>query len=64
MDAVRVSVYQGATPFGEWWEGFLLPIRATLWGLESAEGYSVSIGPSASNPLTGRGASSARASAH
>lgn len=45
MDAVRVSVYQGATPFGEWWEGFLLPIRATLWGLESAEGYSVSIGP-------------------
>jgi hypothetical protein len=45
MDAVRLSVYQGAQPFGEWWEGLLLPIRATLWGLESAEGYSVSIGP-------------------
>lgn len=45
MDAVRLSVYQGAEPYGEWWEGFVLPIRATLWGLESAEGYSVSIGP-------------------
>jgi hypothetical protein len=45
MDAVRLSVYQGATPYGEWWEGLLLPIRVTLWGLESAEGYSVSIGP-------------------
>jgi hypothetical protein len=45
MDAVRLSVYQGATPFGEWWEGLLLPVRVTLWGLESAEGYSVSIGP-------------------
>ncbi len=45
MDAVRLSVYQGAEPYGEWWEGFALPIRATLWGLESAEGYSVSIGP-------------------
>ena len=45
MDAVRLSVYQGAEPYGEWWEGFALPLRATLWGLESAEGYSVSIGP-------------------
>jgi len=45
MDAVRLSVYQGAVPYGEWWEGFLLPFRATLWGQESAEGYSVSIGP-------------------
>ncbi len=45
MDKIRLSVYQGAEPYGEWWEGFLLPIRATLWGLESAEGYSVSIGP-------------------
>ncbi len=45
MDAIRLSVYQGAAPYGEWWEGFLIPIRATLWGMESAEGYSVSIGP-------------------
>jgi hypothetical protein len=45
MDAVRLSVYQGAIPYGEWWEGLLLPVRVTLWGLESAEGYSVSIGP-------------------
>jgi len=44
MDAVRLAVYQGAEPYGEWWEAFLLPIRATLWGVESAEGYSVSIG--------------------
>ena len=45
MDAVRLSVYQGAAPYGEWWEGLLLPFRAALWGQESAEGYSVSIGP-------------------
>lgn len=45
MDAVRLSVYQGAEPYGEWWEGFLLPFRVSLWGQESAEGYSVSIGP-------------------
>lgn len=45
MDAVRLSVYQGAVPYGEWWEGLLLPVRAALWGQESAEGYSVSIGP-------------------
>ncbi|HEX7557498.1 MAG TPA: hypothetical protein VF338_12790, partial [Leptolinea sp.] len=45
MDAVRLNVYQGAASFGEWWEGFLLPIRATLWGKEASEGYSVSIGP-------------------
>ncbi len=45
MDAVRLSVYQGAEPYGEWWEGLLLPFRASLWGMESAEGYSVSIGP-------------------
>ncbi len=44
MDSVRLSVYQGAVPYGEWWEGFLTPLRATLWGQESAEGYSVSIG--------------------
>lgn len=44
MDAVRLSVYQGAVPYGEWWEGLLIPLRATLWGQESAEGYSVSIG--------------------
>lgn len=45
MNAIRLSVYQGAEPYGEWWEGFLLPFRASLWGQESAEGYSVSIGP-------------------
>lgn len=44
MNAVRLSVYQGAVPYGEWWEGLLIPLRATLWGLESTEGYSVSIG--------------------
>lgn len=45
MDALRLGVYQGAEPYGAWWEGLLLPVRASLWGLESAEGYSVSIGP-------------------
>jgi hypothetical protein len=45
MDATRISVYQGAGAFGEWWEGFVLPIRATIWGNEASNGYSVSIGP-------------------
>lgn len=45
MDTIRISVYQGAGAFGEWWEGFVLPIRATIWGTEAGDGYSVSIGP-------------------
>ncbi len=45
MDAVRIGVYQGLPAWGDWRDIFLLPIRATLIGSETAEGYSVSAGP-------------------
>jgi len=45
MDAVRIGVYQGLPAWGDWRDVLLLPWRATVVGSESAEGYSVSIGP-------------------
>ena len=45
MDAVRIGVYQGLPAWGDWRDLLLLPWRATVIGSESAEGYSVSIGP-------------------
>ena len=45
MDAVRIGVYQGLPPWGDWRDIFLLPIRATVIGSETTEGYSVSAGP-------------------
>ena len=45
MDAIRIAVYQGLPPFGNWLDFFLLPFRAVLLGVDGGEGYSVSIGP-------------------
>lgn len=45
MDSTRIRVYQGAMPFGNLMDLFLLPIRATIFGIDGTEGYSVSIGP-------------------
>ncbi len=45
MDAVRIGVYQGLPPWGDWRDLFLLPFRATVFGSETTEGYSVSAGP-------------------
>jgi len=45
MDATRIAVYQGALPYGNLLDLFLLPIRATIQGIDGTNGYSVSIGP-------------------
>ncbi len=45
MDELRIAVYQGLPPGGNWLDFFLLPLRATVMGVDGAEGYSVSIGP-------------------
>ncbi len=45
MDALRISIYQGAPPAGNWWDFFLLPLRATMLGVDGGATYSVSIGP-------------------
>ena len=45
MDSVRIGVYQGLPPFGNWLDFFFLPLRATFYGVEGTSGYSVSLGP-------------------
>jgi Flp pilus assembly pilin Flp len=45
MTATRIGVYQGATPYGDLLDLFLLPIRATIQGIDGSNGYSVSLGP-------------------
>lgn len=45
MDTVRIGVYQGLPPFGNWLDFFFLPLRATFYGVEGTGGYSVSLGP-------------------
>ena len=45
MNQVRLDVYQGLSPYGNLLDLFFLPIRATIIGVDSAHGYSVSIGP-------------------
>lgn len=42
---LRISVYQNLTPWGNWWDLFLLPIRATYFGQDGADGYMAAIGP-------------------
>ncbi len=44
MDAVRRMVTQYEPPYGTWVDFFLLPLTATLWGVEYGP-YDVSIGP-------------------
>jgi hypothetical protein len=45
MDAVRLRLYQAVLPWGGWQDVVFLPLRATYWGVEGANGYGASIGP-------------------
>lgn len=45
MGALRLDLYQNQPPQGDWRDAVLLPWRATILGVEGAEGYSASIGP-------------------
>jgi hypothetical protein len=45
MDAVRLRLYQQGAPWGGWQDLVFLPLRATYWGVEGANGYGASIGP-------------------
>lgn len=45
MTPARIANFQGTPPFGDWQDFFLLPVRATVIGLEGTEGYGVSLGP-------------------
>jgi hypothetical protein len=45
MDSIRMAVYQGLPAWGNALDLFLLPLRATLIGVDGMEGYSVSLGP-------------------
>lgn len=45
MDKLRLGLYQGGKPWGDWQDFLLLPLRATFYGVEGSPGYSASIGP-------------------
>lgn len=45
MDPVRIAIYQGMPPQGNWMDFFLLPLRATVLGVDGGQGYSVAVGP-------------------
>ena len=45
MTSLRLALYQGGEAWGNWLEVVLLPVRATLLGIEGGPGYSASIGP-------------------
>jgi hypothetical protein len=45
MDALRLDLYQGGTPWGNWLDVFFLPFRSVFLGVELTPGYSSSIGP-------------------
>lgn len=45
MTPLRLALYQGGKPFGNWADVLLLPWRATFIGVEGLEGYNASIGP-------------------
>jgi len=45
MSPLRLLLYQGGYPWGNWLDVVFLPLRATLMGVEGAPGYSASIGP-------------------
>jgi len=45
MNDVRLARYQGGEPWGGWQDTILLPLRATILGVEGSPGYSASIGP-------------------
>jgi len=45
MTQLRLDVYQGLPPYGNLLDLFFLPIRATIFGVDGTNGYSVSTGP-------------------
>ena len=45
MTSVRLSVYQSLPPWGNFLDILILPLRASLIGRESGDGYTASIGP-------------------
>ncbi len=45
MSALRLSLYQGGQPWGNWLDIPFLPARLTFWGVDGGPGYSASIGP-------------------
>jgi hypothetical protein len=45
MSQVRLALYQGQIPWGDWRDAVFLPFRATIYGLEGGAGYSASVGP-------------------
>ncbi|MEW6717747.1 MAG: hypothetical protein AB1345_09615 [Chloroflexota bacterium] len=45
MDDYRLQLYQGLPPWGAIQDVMLLPVQATVWGVEGAPGFSASIGP-------------------
>ncbi len=45
MDELRLIFYQNRAAWGGWQDVLLLPLRATLIGVEGSPGYSASIGP-------------------
>lgn len=45
MDEIRINIYFEDEPFGDWQDVLLLPLRATIWGVEGGPGYGASIGP-------------------
>ncbi len=45
MDAVRLAQYQAKTLAPDWSRLLLLPVQATVRGLDGGEGFSASIGP-------------------
>jgi hypothetical protein len=45
MDGIRLAFYQNREAWGGWQDIILLPLRATLIGIEGAPGYNATIGP-------------------
>ena len=45
MSSLRLALYQGGEAWGNWLDFVILPVRATLFGIEGGPGYSASIGP-------------------
>jgi hypothetical protein len=45
MTPYRIAYYQEGQAWGSWLDVFLLPLRATVFGVEGGPGYSASIGP-------------------
>ena len=45
MSSLRLSLYQGGGTWGNWLDFVILPVRATIMGVEGGEGYNTSIGP-------------------